>query len=217
MSRSTEIGSLNYCFEIWQVHRPQCCRCTYQILERSGDSKYLYRGFETSWDLTIRRFIGSLYWRHNGRDSVSNHQPHNCLLNRLFRRRSKKTSKLRVTGLCVGNSPGTGEFAAQMASNAENVSIWWRNHVLKWPGHGWWRLLMIDSWWWDVRFFFRFQATNKENTKTLCITIFKGWGLGWGWVGVTDWFRIIRDIYFKTWLLMPWFSVSTMLFSSKHF
>ena len=42
-----------------------------------------------------------------------------CLLNRLFRRRSKKTSKLRVTGLCAGNSPGTGEFPAQMASNAE--------------------------------------------------------------------------------------------------
>ena len=35
---------------------------------------------------------------------------------RLFRRRRKKTSKLRVTGLC--------EFPAQMASNAENVSIW---------------------------------------------------------------------------------------------
>ena len=32
-------------------------------------------------------------------------QPHDCLLNRLFRRRSKKTSKLRVIGLCVGNSP----------------------------------------------------------------------------------------------------------------
>ena len=40
----------------------------------------------------------------------------------------KKTSKLRVTGLCVGNSPGTGEFPAQMASYAENVSIWWRHH-----------------------------------------------------------------------------------------
>ena len=38
--------------------------------------------------------------------SVSNHQPHGCLLNCLFRRRSKKTSKFRVTGLCVGNSPG---------------------------------------------------------------------------------------------------------------
>ena len=49
-------------------------------------------------------------------------------LNRLFRRRSKKTSKLRVTGLCAGNSPGTGELPAQMASNAKNVSIWWRHH-----------------------------------------------------------------------------------------
>ena len=70
----------------------------------------------------------TLRWRHNGRDSVSNHQPHDCLLSRLFRRRSKKTSKLRDTGLCVGNSPGTGEFPAQMASYAENVSIWWRHH-----------------------------------------------------------------------------------------
>ena len=48
----------------------------------------------------------TLHWRHNDHDSVSNHQPHCCLLNRLFRRRSKKTSKFRVTGLCVGNSPG---------------------------------------------------------------------------------------------------------------
>ena len=39
-----------------------------------------------------------------------------------------KTSKLRVTGLCAGNSPGTGEFHAQMASNAENISISWRHH-----------------------------------------------------------------------------------------
>ena len=48
----------------------------------------------------------SLRWRHNGRDGVSNHQPHECLLNRLFRRRSKKTAKLCVTGLCAGKSPG---------------------------------------------------------------------------------------------------------------
>ena len=40
----------------------------------------------------------------------------------------RKKSKLRVTGICVGNSPGTGEFPAQMASYAENVSIWWRHH-----------------------------------------------------------------------------------------
>ena len=73
--------------------------------------------------------ITPLQWRNNGHEGVSNHQPRHCLLNRLFRRRSQKTSKLRVTGLCAGNSPVTGEFTAQMASNAENVSIWWRHHA----------------------------------------------------------------------------------------
>ena len=48
----------------------------------------------------------TLHWRHNDYDGVSNRRPRGCLLNRLFRRRSKKTSKLRVTGLCAGNSPG---------------------------------------------------------------------------------------------------------------
>ena len=46
-----------------------------------------------------------LRWRHNGRPGVSNHWPHDCLLNRLYSRRSKKTWKLRVTGLCVRKSP----------------------------------------------------------------------------------------------------------------
>ena len=74
--------------------------------------------------------LSALQWCHNELDGVSNHQPQDCLLNRLFTRRSKKTSKLRVTGLCVGNSPGTGEFPTQMASNAENVSIWWHHHEI---------------------------------------------------------------------------------------
>ena len=72
--------------------------------------------------------VTSLQWRHNGHDSVSNQQLHNCLLNRWFRRRSKETSKLRATGLCAGNSPGTSEFPAQMASNADTFSTWWRHH-----------------------------------------------------------------------------------------
>ena len=70
-----------------------------------------------------------LQWRHNERDGLSNHQPHGCLLSRLCRRRSKKTSKPRVTGLCEGNSPVTGEFPAQKSSNAENVSIWLSHHA----------------------------------------------------------------------------------------
>ena len=44
------------------------------------------------------------------------------------RRRSKKTSKLLVTGLDAGKSPVTGEFPAQRASYAENVSTWWHYH-----------------------------------------------------------------------------------------
>ena len=78
---------------------------------------------------SIRRVTQkTLRWRRNGCDSVSNHQPHYCLLKGFLGFRSKKTWKLCVTGLCAGNSPGTGEFLAQMASNAENVSIWWRHH-----------------------------------------------------------------------------------------
>ena len=45
------------------------------------------------------------------------------------RRRSKKTSRLRAIGLCTGNSPVTGEFPAQRASNAENIYTLWRHHV----------------------------------------------------------------------------------------
>ena len=70
----------------------------------------------------------TLQWRHNGHDSVSNHQRLYCLLNCFYGHRSSKTSKLCVTGLCEGNSPGTGEFPAQMATNAENVPIWWHRH-----------------------------------------------------------------------------------------
>ena len=70
----------------------------------------------------------ALWWRYNERDGVSNHQPHDCLLSRLFRRRSKKISKLLVTGLCEWNSLVTGEIPAQRASDAEIVSFWWRHH-----------------------------------------------------------------------------------------
>ena len=72
----------------------------------------------------------TLLWRHYGCDGVSNRQPRDYLLNHPFERRSKKESMLHVTGLCAGKSPVTGEFSAQMPSNAENVSIWWRHHEI---------------------------------------------------------------------------------------
>ena len=72
----------------------------------------------------VLHIIYSLQWRHNRLDGVSNYQPYDCLLNCLFRRRQNKTPKLRVTGLCEGNSPATGELPAQRDSNAENVPIY---------------------------------------------------------------------------------------------
>ena len=60
------------------------------------------------------RNLISLQQRHNEHDGVSNDQPHDCLLNRLFRRISKKTSKIRVTGLCEGNSPHKGPVTREM-------------------------------------------------------------------------------------------------------
>ena len=108
--------------KIRHIHFPKFLHLSFHF-QNGRRSLMKYRAIE---NLIL---IIALQWHHNGRDSVSNHQPHDCLLNRLFRRRSKKTSNLRVTGLCAGNSPGTGEFPAQMASDAENVSIWWRHHA----------------------------------------------------------------------------------------
>ena len=101
-----------------------CALCSF--FEMSCQSIWA-ASFYQQWNARLIRKY-TLRWRRNGHGGVSNHQPHHCLLNRLFGCRSKKTSKVRVTGLCVGNSPGTGEFPSQMASNAENVSIWWRHH-----------------------------------------------------------------------------------------
>ena len=107
------------------------------------------------------RFKITLDWRHNGHHGVSNHLPHHCLFNRLFRRRWKKPSKLRLTGLCVGNLPVTCEFPAQMVSNAEKFPFddvimiyllyirdwlslcwWWPGDNVRYHLHSGWRYLI---------------------------------------------------------------------------
>ena len=83
---------MNFVLEVVVTDRFHC------IMKKMGN-----QGIGTNW-------FGNphpLRWRHNGNDGVSNHQPPICLLNRLFGLRSKETSKLRVTGLCAGNSPET--------------------------------------------------------------------------------------------------------------
>ena len=80
---------------IWWRHHALLVTCT--VMPSAFLITY-YTRWQKAWS--------PLLWRHNEHDSVSYHQPRGCLLDRLFRRRSKKTSKLRVTGLCAGNSPG---------------------------------------------------------------------------------------------------------------
>ena len=70
----------------------------------------------------------TLQWSHSEHDGLSNHRPRDCWLKHLFRHRSQKASKLRVTGLREGNSMVTGEFPPKRTSNTENVSIWWRHN-----------------------------------------------------------------------------------------
>ena len=74
------------------------------------------------------------------------------------KRRSNKTSKLRITGLCAGNSPVTGEFPAGSVSNVENISIWWRHHV----GSIW------TSLWWSVSFCWKVKTNLTWNLFHPC-------------------------------------------------
>ena len=85
--------------------------------------------FESGRDL-----LPALQWRHNERDVVSNHQRLCCLLDRLFRRRSKKPSKLRVTGLCVRgthrwpvNSPHKGSVTRTKIPFDDVIMANWRS------------------------------------------------------------------------------------------
>ena len=106
-------------------------------------------------------------WRHHERDGVSNYLRLQCLLNCRFRCRSKKTTKLRVTGLCLGDSPGTGEFPTQKVSKAENVSIWWRHHELVHVCVSWWR----QSWLGLDNFTNKIYQTDTAQIICICSSI----------------------------------------------
>ena len=118
------------CCHFYEIFINGCIRsCQNDNLQCSQWLRFRQNDISVSANVIIHWLKSTLLWRHNGCDGTSNHHPHECLLNRSFMRRAKKTSKLRVTGLCAGNSPGTGELPAQMASNVENVFIWWRHHA----------------------------------------------------------------------------------------
>ena len=92
LSSSILFGIL--CIYIYAFYILQCVACWIIMYSYVLCQKWRIKHVQ-SIDVTLQ-------WRHNGRDSVSNHQPLDCLLNGLFRHRSKKTSKLRVTGFGRG-------------------------------------------------------------------------------------------------------------------
>ena len=87
-----------------------------------------------------------------GKYGVSNHRRLECLLNRFFRRRTKKSSKLRITGLCEGNPPVTDGCPSQRASITKNVSICWGHHVIETDGwvSGWMEIPVDAPWTHDI-------------------------------------------------------------------
>ena len=90
------------------VRTSQYLMITYHIRCEKTPHNHISLSTHTTCMKYVNLFIMQepLPWRHNDHDGVSNYQPHGCLLNRLFRRRWQKTSKLCVTGLCAGNSLG---------------------------------------------------------------------------------------------------------------
>ena len=64
----------------------------------------------------------------------------------------KKSSKLRVTGICEGNRPVTDGFPSQRASNTGNVPIWWRHHDFQ-----------INFTYWDTNQIAAFSRTACTN------------------------------------------------------
>ena len=60
-------------------------------------------------------------WHHNVRDGVSTQWRQECLHNRSFRRKSKKTSKLRATGLC--EAPHKGPVTRKIFPSCDVIII----------------------------------------------------------------------------------------------
>ena len=112
-------------------------------------------------------FIGvTLQWRDNEHDSVSNHGRLDCLLSSVFRRRSKKTSKLRVIGLCEGNPLIKGQWH----------SIRWRHHgaVMHYSLWQW-----INPEWYTANESHGYEYTQTGQNKSECTSYGLCFTLGW--------------------------------------
>ena len=130
--------------------------------------------------------LKALGWRHNERDGVSNHRRLDVLLNHLFKRRPKKTSKLCITGLGEGNPPATGGFPSQRDSNVDNVFIRWRHHGSD-KSNRWLRKILLffnitytpctgNS----IQFDYRVDVLRKKDLRKICVILRRTWTTSFG-------------------------------------
>ena len=160
-----------------------------------------------------------LQWRHNERDYVSNHRRLDCLVNKLFRSRSKKKSKSHVTGLCEGNSPVIDEFPAQRGSNAEKMFTYddvMHDDVIKWKHFPrYWLFILINA----LHEVYSGEILTKKHINLIEVLPFlwrykpihaaPSWNAGCGILSWTNWFSLSEwietnveaDPYLAHWIL----------------
>ena len=136
-------GKVNNKKELYRLfsHRRMCelTECTKDLYQRS---------FHTQW---------TLQWRHNDGDGVSNHQRLYCLLNPSFRRSSKKTSKLRITGCFEGHrSPVTRKM---FPVDEVIMNMIQHNYITQWVS---WRLIPPTTRLFLQPFVYRFRLASKK-------------------------------------------------------
>ena len=114
-----------------------------------------------------------LQWRHNEHDSVSNHPPHDCLLNRSFGRRSKKTSKLRSLAFVRGihrRPVKCGKCFHLMKSSCISSLV----HYLAYDIIGWYIAMLISDIKYSAIILLAVALTYKiqrENRRTTLSTV----------------------------------------------
>ena len=107
----------------------QCCSIISGILCHTSESNFTKKKLipNTSWKSTLLRLLphlaeanNYLRWRHNERHGISNHRRLSCVLNRLFRRESKKNQSSVSLAFVRGihrwpvNSPHKGPVTRKM-------------------------------------------------------------------------------------------------------
>ena len=142
-----------------------------------------------------------LEWRHNEPHGAPIHPRLDCLLSRLFQRRSKKTSMHRVTGLCDGNPP-TGDRWISFTKGQQrgNVSIWWRHNIIVSWISGIKIQLNSNR---NIRFIHENEFANV--VRKIAAILWSSWcfkpplKLGQGWVIICKWFMGMWFLFLAPW------------------